>query len=200
MKKLFVITIVLLFAFSFVFAEEEVTVTTIDSKTSTLSLSLDGDAYKFGFSLSQDFNNADNIPLDEVIDINAGTVSLEEKIFYFFYKAITDASNVEFVISVTPMYLGGTEPADTDGLKNNKTINYTAKIQKTNTWDGSEDFSSTLNTSSTATTTPTIIKRDSNKYFANGLAQITISSQEALQEKVPGNYRGTITVTLQSEL
>lgn len=200
MKKLFVITIVLLFAFSFVFAEEEVTVTTIDSKTSTLSLSLDGDAYKFGFSLSQDFNNADNIPLDEVIDINAGTVRLEEKTFYFFYKAITDASNVTFVISVTPMYLDGAEPENTDELKNNKTINYTAAIQKTGTWDGLENFSSALNTSSNATTTPSLIKRDSNKYFANGLAQITISSLDELEHKVPGNYRGTITVTLQSEL
>ena len=196
MKKLFVITMMVLIISSLTFAES-----TIGNESSTLSLSLDGDEYRFGFSLSPDFTSADNIPLDEVIDIEAGTVRLGVKTFYFFYKAVTDDSTVNFTIKVTPMYPNGIEPTtESDDEKANQTIHYTANINQTSVWNGAL-LSQTLDTKTSTDSTACLIKDDSFKnYLTNGIAGIVISSSEALEGKIPGNYKGTITVTMKSGL
>ena len=62
-------------------------------------------------------------------------------------------------------------------------------------------LSQTLDTKTSTDSTACLIKDDSFKnYLTNGIAGIVISSSEALEGKIPGNYKGTITVTMKSGL
>ncbi len=195
MKKTIILLFLFLVGLNFVFAAVESGLVPEDNKSTTLTLNLDGDAYLVGFSETEgDFNHQDYIALSESINEAAMTVSLKEKVFYFFYLAITDA-NVSFEIEVTPLYLGGTKVPD----DNSRKIDYTATITKTVVWNGGDVTNSTLNTSGTKVSGPCNLKGSSyTNYFATGIARVVISSSENLGGKVPGAYSGTIKVTLQS--
>ena len=202
MKKTIIVLFLFLVGLNFVFAAESGLNESNNKSSTTLTLSLDEDKYLVGFSETEsDFTHKGTITLSSgSIDKNTTTVSLERKTFYFFYKAITDAS-VSFKIAVTPLYLGGTEVPDDDSKK----IDYTATITKTNKWDGESFESFPLNASDISNTSDIIVSDDYNLksdnhtiYLATGIASVDISSNANLGEKVPGRYSGTIKVTLQS--
>lgn len=198
MKKITLIILVIIFASGLLFADAGLSNT--DNKSSNLKLNLDADAYITGFSVSgSSLSHASEIELLESINSVNMTVSLVEKDFYFFYKAITDESGVKFQIEVTPMYQGGTAPTGNDVEKAKKTINYTATITPTDVWNG-EPISGniSLNTTTSSTTSSKYLLKASgyDKYLTQGIARVVISSTEELGGKVPGNYTGTIKVTL----
>ena len=198
MKKTIIVLFLFLVGLNFVFAAESGLNESNNKSSTTLTLSLDEDKYLVGFSETiNNYTHQSQITLSSgSIDKDATTVSLEGKTFYFFYKAITDAS-VSFKIAVTPLSLDETEKV-TEAPADRKKIHYTATITKTDVWNG-EDFSSELNTSGTTETNTCNLKgSDYTNYFAAGIARVVISSSENLGEKVPGTYKGTITVTLQS--
>lgn len=199
MKKTIIVLFLFLVGLNFVFAAESGLNESNNKSSTTLTLSLDKEKYLVGFSETEsDFTHKGTITLSSgSIDKNTTTVSLEEKTFYFFYKAITDAS-VSFKIAVTPLYFNGTEVTDVS-----KKINYTADITpENNVWNGGNFTNSHLDTSGTSgtTTETTCMLKGSNytNYYAEGVASVVIKSTEDLGEKVPGTYKGTITVTLQS--
>lgn len=196
MKKTIIVLFLFLVGLNFVFAAESGLNESNNKSSTTLTLSLDKDKYLVGFSETEsDFTHKGTITLSSgSIDKNSTTVSLEEKGFYFFYKAITDAS-VSFKIAVTPLYFNGTEVTDVS-----KKINYTATITKINNkWNGADVTPSELDTKGTTETNTCNLKgSDYTNYFAAGIARVVIKSTENLGEKVPGTYKGTITVTLQS--
>lgn len=197
MKKTIIVLFLFLVGLNFVSADESGLVEIGGSKSTTLTLSLEEDKYLVGFSETENnFIKQDNIALSESINETAMTVSLVEKGFYFFYKAITDDPNVSFKIAVTPLYLGGTVVQD-----DSRKIDYTATITQTTVWNGDEKDSFTLNTSGTKESDACKLKKTNSytNYFAKGVASVVIRSTEDLGSKVPGTYRGTITVTLQSE-
>ena len=198
MKRTITFILVTIYAIGLLFAEANLSDS--DNKTSNLKLNLDADAYITGFSVSDSsLSHASEIKLSESINNVNMTVSLEEKGFYFFYKAITDDANVKFKITVTPMYLGGTAPttgSDTD--KANRTIHFTANIIPTDIWNG-ETISGgiSLDTKGTSESSLYLLKATTfSQYLAKGVARVVIKSTEKLEEKVPGNYTGTIKVTL----
>ena len=203
MKKTIIVLFLFLVGLNIVFADESGLVendneSTIDSglvendnKSTTLTLSLDKDKYLVGFSETENnFIKQDNIALSESINETAMTVSLEPKTFYFFYKAITDAS-VSFKIAVTPLCLEGDA---------SKKIDYTATITKINNkWNGADVTPSELDTKGTTETNTCNLKGSGyTNYFATGIAEVVINSTDDLGKKAPGTYSGTIKVTLQS--
>ena len=196
MKKTIILLFLFLVGLNFVFADESGLVEIGGSKSTTLTLSLEEDKYLVGFSETENnFIKQDNIALSESINETAMTVSLAPKTFYFFYKAITDAS-VSFKIAVTPLYFKGTEVTDDDSKK----IDYTATITKINNkWNGADVTPSKLDTKGTTETNTCNLKGNNyTNYFATGIAEVVINSTDDLGKKVPGKYSGTITVTLQS--
>lgn len=197
MKKTIIVLFLFLVGLNFVFAAESGLNESNNKSSTTLTLSLDEDKYLVGFSETEsDFTHKGTITLSSgSIDKNTTTVSLERKTFYFFYKAITDAS-VSFKIAVTPLYFNGTEVTDDDSKK----IDYTATITKINNkWNGADVTPSELDTKGTTETNTCNLKGSGyTNYFATGIAEVVIKSTENLGEKVPGTYKGTITVTLQS--
>ena len=197
MKKITLIILVIIFASGLLFADAGLLNT--DNKSSNLKLNLDTDAYITGFSESDSsLSHASEIVLSERINNVNMTVSLKEKSFYFFYKAITDESGVKFQIEVTPMYQGGTAPTGTDDEKAKRTINYTATITPTDVWNGEPTSGKiSLNTTSTTTSSKYLLKASGyDQYLTQGIARVVISSTEELGGKVPGSYTGTIKVTL----
>ena len=197
MKRTITFILTTICAIGLLFAEAGLSVN--DNKTSNLKLNLDADAYITGFSKSDSsLSHASAIVLSEDINNDNMTVSLVEKEFYFFYKAITDESNVKFQIEVTPMYHAGTAPTGTDDEKAKKTINYTATITPTAVWNGEPTSGNiSLNTISSTTSSKYLLKASGyDKYFTQGIAKVVISSTDELGNKVPGNYTGTIKVTL----
>ena len=194
MKRLFAILLVILFACGLIFADAGLEGS--DNKTSNLTLTLDGDAYSVGFSRSKtNYTHLPSIELSENISTGDMTVCLANDTFYFFYKAITEASNVAFKISVSPLYWNNTQTSDTS-----KTINYQATIVSTSEWDGNA-CSINLRTSDVVESGPIMLKNNSVgsefvQYFAKGVAEVSITSSENLGTKVPGSYTGSITVTL----
>lgn len=197
MKKITLIILVIIFASGLLFADAGLLNT--DNKSSNLKLNLDTDAYITGFSESDSsLSHASEIVLSGRINNVNMTVSLEEKVFYFFYKAITDESGVKFQIEVTPMYQGGTAPTGTDDEKAKRTINYTATITPTDVWNGEPTSGKiSLNTTSTTTSSKYLLKASGyDQYLTQGIARVVISSTEELGGKVPGSYTGTIKVTL----
>ena len=197
MKKIIIVLFLFLIGLNFVFAAESGLNESNNKSSTTLTLSLDEDKYLVGFSETEsDFTHKGTITLSSgSIDKNTTTVSLEGKTFYFFYKAITDAS-VSFKIAVTPLYFNGTKVTDDDSKK----IDYTATITKINNkWNGADVTPSKLDTKGTTETNTCNLKGNNyTNYFATGIARVVISSSENLGGKVPGAYKGTITVTLQS--
>ena len=197
MKKIIIVLFLFLIGLNFVFAAESGLNESNNKSSTTLTLSLDKDKYLVGFSKNNDdLAHEETITLSESIE-NTMTVKLVDETFYFFYKAITDAS-VSFKIAVTPLYFNGTEVTDVS-----KKINYTADITpENNVWNGGNFTNSHLDTSGTSgtTTETTCMLKGSNytNYYAEGVASVVIKSTENLGEKVPGRYSGTITVTLQS--
>ena len=197
MKKTIIVLFLFLVGLNFVFAAESGLNESNNKSSTTLTLSLDKDKYLVGFSKkNDDLAHEETITLSESIE-NTMTVKLVDETFYFFYKAITDAS-VSFKIAVTPLYFNGTEVTDVS-----KKINYTADITpENNVWNGGNFTNSHLDTSGTSgtTTETTCMLKGSNytNYYAEGVASVVIKSTENLGEKVPGRYSGTITVTLQS--
>ena len=197
MKRTITFILVTIYAIGLLFAEADLSDS--DNKTSNLKLNLDADAYITGFSVSDSsLSHASEIVLSERINNVNMTVSLEEKGFYFFYKAITDESGVKFQIEVTPMYQGGTAPTGTDDEKAKRTINYTATITPTDVWNGEPTSGKiSLNTTSTTTSSKYLLKASGyDQYLTQGIARVVISSTEELGGKVPGSYTGTIKVTL----
>ena len=194
MKKTIIVLFLFLVGLNFVFAAESGLNESNNKSSTTLTLSLDKDKYLVGFSKKNDnLAHEETITLSESIE-NTMTVKLVDETFYFFYKAITDAS-VSFKIAVTPLYFNGTEVTDVS-----KKINYTATITKINNkWNGADVTPSELDTKGTTETNTCNLKgSDYTNYFAAGIARVVIKSTENLGEKVPGTYKGTITVTLQS--
>ena len=198
MKKTIIVLFLFLVGLNFVFAAESGLNESNNKSSTTLTLSLDEDKYLVGFSETEsDFTHKGTITLSSgSIDKNTTTVSLEGKTFYFFYKAITDAS-VSFKIAVTPLYFNGTKVTDDDSKK----IDYTATITKINNkWNGADVTPSKLDTKGTTETNTCNLKGNNyTNYFATGIARVVISSNANLGSKVPGAYSGTITVTLQSK-
>ena len=196
MKKTIIVLFLFLVGLNLVFAAES-GLGESDNKSTTLTLSLDKDKYLVGFSETEsDFTHKGTITLSSgSIDKNTTTVSLEGKTFYFFYKAITDAS-VSFKIAVTPLYFNGTKVTDDDSKK----IDYTATIRKINNkWNGADVTPSKLDTKGTTETNTCNLKGNNyTNYFATGIAEVVINSTDDLGKKAPGTYSGTIKVTLQS--
>ena len=197
MKKTIIVLFLFLVGLNFVFAAESGLNESNNKSSTTLTLSLDKDKYLVGFSETEsDFTHKGTITLSSgSIDKNTTTVSLEGKTFYFFYKAITDAS-VSFKIAVTPLYFNGTEVTDDDSKK----IDYTATITKINNkWNGADVTPSKLDTKGTTETNTCNLKGSNyTNYFATGIAEVVINSTDDLGKKAPGTYSGTIKVTLQS--
>ena len=197
MKKTIIVLFLFLVGLNFVFAAESGLNESNNKSSTTLTLSLDEDKYLVGFSETEsDFTHKGTITLSSgSIDKNTTTVSLERKTFYFFYKAITDAS-VSFKIAVTPLYFNGIEVTDDDSKK----IDYTATITKINNkWNGADVTPSKLDTKGTTETNTCNLKGSNyTNYFATGIAEVVINSTDDLGKKAPGTYSGTITVTLQS--
>ena len=198
MKKTIIVLFLFLVGLNFVFAAESGLNESNNKSSTTLTLSLDEDKYLVGFSETEsDFTHKGTITLSSgSIDKNTTTVSLERKTFYFFYKAITDAS-VSFKIAVTPLYFNGTEVTNDDSKK----IDYTATITKiNNNWNGADVTPSELDTKGTTETNTCNLKGSgyTNKYFVTGIAKVVINSTDDLGKKAPGTYKGTIKVTLQS--
>ena len=198
MKRTITFILVTIYAIGLLFAEAGLSDS--DNKTSNLKLNLDADAYITGFSVSDSsLSHASEIELSESINNVNMTVSLEEKGFYFFYKAITDDANVKFKITVTPMYLGGTAPTTGSEIdKANRTIHFTADITPTDIWNG-ETISGgiSLDTKGTSGSSLYLLKATTfSQYLAKGVARVVIKSTEKLENKVPGIYSGTIKVTL----
>ena len=196
MKKTIIVLFLFLVGLNFVFAAESGLNESNNKSSTTLTLSLDKDKYLVGFSETEsDFTHKGTITLSSgSIDKNTTTVSLEGKTFYFFYKAITDAS-VSFKIAVTPLYFKGTEVTD-----DSKKIDYTATITKINNkWNGADVTPSELDTKGTTETNTCNLKGNNyTNYFATGIAEVVINSTDDLGKKAPGTYSGTIKVTLQS--
>ena len=197
MKKTIIVLFLFLVGLNFVFAAESGLNESNNKSSTTLTLSLDKDKYLVGFSETEsDFTHKGTITLSSgSIDKNTTTVSLERKTFYFFYKAITDAS-VSFKIAVTPLYFNGTKVTDDDSKK----IDYTATITKINNkWNGADVTPSKLDTKGTTETNTCNLKGNNyTNYFATGIAEVVINSTDDLGKKAPGTYSGTIKVTLQS--
>ena len=197
MKKTIIVLFLFLVGLNFVFAAESGLNESNNKSSTTLTLSLDKDKYLVGFSETEsDFTHKGTITLSSgSIDKNTTTVSLEGKTFYFFYKAITDAS-VSFKIAVTPLYFNGTEVTNDDSKK----IDYTATITKINNkWNGADVTPSKLDTKGTTETNTCNLKGNNyTNYFATGIAEVVINSTDDLGKKAPGTYSGTIKVTLQS--
>ena len=198
MKKIIIVLFLFLIGLNFVFAAESGLNESNNKSSTTLTLSLDKDKYLVGFSETEsDFTHKGTITLSSgSIDKNTTTVSLEGKTFYFFYKAITDAS-VSFKIAVTPLYFNGTEVTNDDSKK----IDYTATTTKINNkWNGADVTPSKLDTKGTTETNTCNLKGNNyTNYFATGIAEVVINSTDDLGKKAPGTYSGTIKVTLQSE-
>ena len=197
MKKIIIVLFLFLIGLNFVFAAKSGLNESNNKSSTTLTLSLDEDKYLVGFSETEsDFTHKGTITLSSgSIDKNTTTVSLEGKTFYFFYKAITDAS-VSFKIAVTPLYFNGTKVTDDDSKK----IDYTATITKINNkWNGADVTPSKLDTKGTTETNTCNLKGSGyTNYFAAGIAEVVINSTDDLGKKAPGTYKGTIKVTLQS--
>ena len=197
MKKIIIVLFLFLIGLNFVFAAESGLNESNNKSSTTLTLSLDKDKYLVGFSETEsDFTHKGTITLSSgSIDKNTTTVSLEGKTFYFFYKAITDAS-VSFKIAVTPLYFNGTKVTNDDSKK----IDYTATITKINNkWNGADVTPSKLDTKGTTETNTCNLKGNNyTNYFATGIAEVVINSTDDLGKKAPGTYSGTIKVTLQS--
>ena len=197
MKKTIIVLFLFLVGLNFVFAAESGLNESNNKSSTTLTLSLDKDKYLVGFSETEsDFTHKGTITLSSgSIDKNTTTVSLNETRFYFFYKAITDAS-VSFKIAVTPLYFNGTEVTNDDSKK----IDYTATITKiNNNWNGADVTPSELDTKGTTETNTCNLKGNNyTNYFATGIAEVVINSTDDLGKKAPGTYSGTIKVTLQS--
>ena len=197
MKKIIIVLFLFLIGLNFVFAAKSGLNEGNNKSSTTLTLSLDEDKYLVGFSETEsDFTHKGTITLSSgSIDKNTTTVSLNETRFYFFYKAITDAS-VSFKIAVTPLYFNGTEVTNDDSKK----IDYTATITKINNkWNGADVTPSKLDTKGTTETNTCNLKGNNyTNYFATGIAEVVINSTDDLGKKAPGTYSGTIKVTLQS--
>ena len=201
MKKCLIVFLMLALVTSFVFATVSSGLTNENNKATTdLELNLDGDAYLFGFSESDnDYTHVNSIDLSETINNSAMTVSLQQKDFYLFYKAITDDPSVAFKVSISPLYLNGTTSDDAS-----KRIDYKAEITKTNIWNGANFSSISLETTgeNTDESISVLLKNNEegnkfSQYYATGIAKVVISSTVDLGTKTPGTYKGTITVTLQ---
>ena len=198
MKKTIIVLFLFLVGLNFVFAAESGLNESNNKSSTTLTLSLDKDKYLVGISKkNDDLAHEETITLSESIE-NTMTVKLVDETFYFFYKAITDAS-VSFKIAVTPLSLDETEKV-TEAPADRKKIHYTADITpENNVWNGGNFTNSHLDTSGTTTETTCMLKGSNyTNYYAEGVASVVIKSTENLGEKVPGRYSGTITVTLQS--
>lgn len=200
MKKCLIVFLMLALVTSFVFAAVSSGLTDTNNKATTnLVLDLDGDAYQIGFSESyDDYTHVNSIDLIETIDNSAMTVSLQQKVFYLFYKAITDDPSVTFKVAISPLYLDGTTSEDAS-----KRIDYKAEITKKNIWNGANFSSISLETTGKTTdeSTPVFLKNNEegskfSQYYATGIAEVVISSTVNLGTKTPGTYKGTITVTL----
>lgn len=165
-----------------------------EASTTNLTLDLTTESYVVGFSSSQNYTNESSIALAATTNSDL-TVDLTSKTFYFFYKALTDKSNVKFSIAITPLKL--TTVVDPAVPTADQTINFTATITKTATWDGEDISTISLDTTATATSTAKLIKASTfDEYLAKGIGQVVIASTEDLEKKEAGSYQGTITVTL----
>ena len=183
------------------------------SSKATLKLIL-ADQYKFAFIASPDITSEPKSEFTLKTTGDALTMSGEENlkldgtqnVFYFYYQAYTNQDNLIITISA-------------DDLKNedfSETIKYKASFVTLDKWDGdtlshsyiisgSNTTSESDTTSESGTTSesePTSasakIKSSSTlkDYNYMGLCKVTITSDEDLGKKKPGNYSANIYLTL----
>lgn len=205
MKKLFVL-LLSVFVVMNVFAATGETLN-VDSEA-TLTLELE-DKYKFAFiaaakteSGEPTIGTGSETPLSEfnlITDGNALTMSGEgttlrlhptQNVFYFYYQAYTNVDNLKIKISAP------------DNLKNegsSETIRFKASFKTvTDKWDGEAFPDSITSGSDTASSASANIKSSSTLKDFNymGLCKVTITSDEDLGTKKPGNYSANIKLTL----
>lgn len=201
MKRFFAIALVLLFACGLCFATSDGKQGTLPSPSSAnLELNLDSDKYSIGFSSAADYNPIGSTVVNLVEEVNEDfTVTLTNKEIYFFYRALTDSSTVYLTLTIDkPLcYVDGDNV--TDGTVANKTIQYSASLSTDALpWNGVSLTGETLYSSGTKAITRGIRSSGFSDYLAQGICKITISSAENLEEKVPGTYKSTITLSLTS--
>ena len=110
-----------------------------------------------------------------------------QNVFYFYYQAYTNKDNIIITISADNLVNGG-----------NDSIQYTASFETVqNKWDG-ETLSPSSITSGSGTSASANIKSSSTAkdYNYMGLCKVTITSDEDLGKKKPGNYSAKIYLTL----
>ena len=214
MKKLFVL-LLSVFVVMNVFATTGTTEESVGDSKATLKLTLEN-KYKLAFIRASDITS-DSI-IEFPLSTNGGdalTMSGEgttlrlhdtQNVFYFYYQAYTNQDNLIITISA-------------DDLKNedfSETIKYKASFVTLDKWDGdtlshsyiisgSNTTSESDTTSESGTTSesePTSasakIKSSSTlkDYNYMGLCKVTITSDEDLGKKKPGNYSANIYLTL----
>ena len=206
MKKLFVL-LLSVFVIMNVFASTGTTGEAVKGVSeATLKLTL-ANQYKFAFIAASDISNiggqAPVTPLskfDLFTDGNALTMSGEgttlklhptKNVFYFYYQAYTNVDNLKIKISAP------------DNLKNknsSETISYKATFETVEgKWDGEAFPDSPITSGSdTASSASASIKSSSavEDYNYMGLCKVTITSDEDLGKKKPGDYSANIKLTL----
>ena len=206
MKKLIVL-LLSVFVIMNVFASTGTTGEAVKGVSeATLKLTL-ANQYKFAFIAASDVSNiggqAPVTPLSEftlhttgdAFIMNGGrtTLRLDEarNVFYFYYQAYTNVDDLIIKISAP------------DKLKNknsSETISYKATFETVSgKWDGDALSSSFITSgSTTASSASAKIKSSSAEedYNYMGLCKVTITSDEDLGKKKPGDYSANIKLTL----
>lgn len=206
MKKLFVL-LLSVFVVMNVFAATGEKLN-VDSEA-TLTLELE-DKYKFAFiaaakteSGEPTIGTGSETPLSEFILSTTGnaleisgqgtTLRLHDtqNVFYFYYQAYTNRDNLKIKISAPQSLVNDDDSS--------QTIPYTASFTTTNIWDGEALSSPSITSGSdTASSASANIKSSSTLKDFNymGLCKVTITSDEDLGTKKPGNYSANIKLTL----
>ena len=112
-------------------------------------------------------------------------------VFCFFYQAYTNQGNLKIKISAPYSLKKDDDPS--------QTISYKASFEPvSNKWDG-EALSRTSITSGSGTSASAFItdpSGDFDDFNYIGLCKVTITSDEDLGKKKPGNYSANIYLTL----
>lgn len=205
MKKLIVLLLSIFVAMN-IFAATGEAVKGVSEATLKLTLA---NQYKFAFIAASDVSNiggqAPVTPLskfDLITDGNALTMSGEgttlklhptHNVFYFYYQAYTNVDNLKIKISAP------------DNLKNknsSETISYKATFETVEgKWDGGGLSSRSITSGAGTNSASASIKSSSavKDYNYMGLCKVTITSDEDLGKKKPGDYSANITLTLTTE-
>ena len=198
MKRFSILILALLIFTTALFAENEQT-----GKKATLVLNFDEETFLVGFSSSSE--SITNFSEDE-ITLQANNDAKLEKFslafqnnVFLYYRAVTNPSN-SFSIKLSilnPLRLNGT--SDTD------TISYKLVVNKVDgKWDGTEgtgkEVSSPTISGSTYTANSVLIGNvratDNKNYLVTGFAQLSIVSENNLNNIPFGTYKSTVKVSI----